>query len=122
MRTVPEWIGKTDDARVPPKVRDRIFLREGKRCHLSGIEIKPGMAWDLDHIVALCNGGQHRESNLAPALRDKHKKKTAIDRRIKAKDDRVRKRHIGIKPKSKFPCSKDSPFKKKIGTGEVVRR
>lgn len=57
----------------------------------------PGDAWDLDHIVALVNGGSHRESNLAPALRSEHRKKTASDVKQKAKNDRVRKRHLGIK-------------------------
>ena len=31
----------------------------------------PGDAWDLDHKVALINGGRHAEDNLAPALKDK---------------------------------------------------
>ena len=57
----------------------------------------PGDAWDLDHIVALVNGGAHRESNLAPALRSEHRKKTAADAKQKAKNDRVRKKHLGIK-------------------------
>jgi 5-methylcytosine-specific restriction protein A len=34
---------------------------------------------------------------LAPALRTEHRKKTATDVKQKAKNDRVRKRHIGIK-------------------------
>jgi 5-methylcytosine-specific restriction protein A len=101
VRTVPEWKGKTDDAKVPPHVRARIFKRDEGRCHISKRKIMPADAWDLDHIVALCNGGSHRESNLAPALRDKHKAKTAIDRRIKAKDDRVRKKHLGVKKRRK---------------------
>jgi hypothetical protein len=31
----------------------------------------PGDPWDLDHKLALVNGGRHAEDNLAPALRDK---------------------------------------------------
>jgi 5-methylcytosine-specific restriction endonuclease McrA len=96
-RSVPEWIGKTDDAAVPPRVRARIFLRDDGVCHLSGRKIRPGEKWELEHVVALCNGGEHRESNMAPALVEPHKIKTAADRRVKAKDDRVRKRHLGIK-------------------------
>ena len=42
MRSVDEWIGKTDDAKVPRHVRARIFAREGGRCHLSGRLIRPG--------------------------------------------------------------------------------
>lgn len=122
MRSVPEWIGATPDTPVPPRVKVRIWEREDGKCHITGRKIRPGEKWELEHKQALSLGGEHRESNLAPALVIPHRKKTAIDRRIKAKNDRVRKRHLGIKSKSKFPCSKDSPFKKKIGTGEVVRR
>ena len=121
MRAVGEWIGATDDTPAPPRVRDRVFIRHGGICHLSGRKIRPGEKWELEHIVAICNGGENRESNLAPALVLPHREKTKEDRRMKAKDDRVRKRHLGIRKRSTFACSKDSPFKKKL-TGEVVRR
>lgn len=97
MRSVEEWIGKTDDTPVPPRVRARVFINNGGVCHLSGRKIRPGEKWELEHIIALCNGGEHRESNMAPALVAAHKVKTAADRKLKAKDDRVRKRHLGIK-------------------------
>ncbi|WP_245329133.1 HNH endonuclease [Bradyrhizobium centrolobii] len=96
-RSVDEWIGKTDDDAIPARVRLRVFARHGGICHLSGRRIKAGDVWDLDHVVALTNGGEHRESNLAPALRSKHREKTARDVAEKAKNDRVRKRHLGIK-------------------------
>ena len=101
MRSVPEWIATHDDAPIPPRVRDRIFIRDGGKCHISGRKIRPGEAWEPDHIVALCNGGEHRENNLAPALVIPHRAKTKIDRRIKAKNDRVRKRHLGIKKRKR---------------------
>lgn len=97
-RAVPEWIGATPDAKVPPRVRLRIFEREGGRCHISGRKIMPGEPWDLDHGVALINGGEHRESNLFPALRDKHREKTRADVAEKARTARKRKAHLGIKP------------------------
>ena len=93
-RAVPEWIGKTPDAKVPDRVRLRIFDRESGMCHLSGRKIRPGEPWDLDHRVALINGGEHRESNLFPALRDKHREKTAEDVAEKAKTYAVRSSHI----------------------------
>ncbi|CAB4145937.1 HNHc domain containing protein [uncultured Caudovirales phage] len=95
-RKVPEWIGKTDDAPVPDRVRLRIFEREGGICHISKRKIQPGEKWDLDHKVALINEGQHRESNLFPALRDKHREKTAEDVAEKAVVAHTRKRHVGI--------------------------
>lgn len=101
-RAVPEWIGKTDDSKVPPRVRLRIFEREGGKCHLSGRRIMPGDLWDLDHGKALINGGEHRESNLFPALRDKHREKTREDVAEKAVTARVKAKHIGIRPPSQM--------------------
>ena len=101
MRSVEEWIAKHDDQKVPPHVRARIFLREGGRCHLSGRPIRPGDLWDLDHDPALWKGGEHRESQLFPVLRDKHKVKSAAERTEKTKEDRQRLSHLGLKPKGR---------------------
>lgn len=99
-RSVPEWIGKTDDSRVPPHVRLRIFDRAKGRCHISGRKIMAGEKWELEHVKALILGGEHRESNLAPALVAPHKAKTALEMGVKAKTDRIRLKHIGAYPKS----------------------
>lgn len=120
-RSIPEWIGATPDAKIPPRVRLRIWERHEGRCHITHRKIQAGEAWDCEHIKALCNGGEHRESNLAPALKQPHREKTTRDRKIKAKTDRIRKRHLGIRKPSSFACSRDKPWKKKI-SGEVVRR
>lgn len=101
-RSVPEWIGKTPDAKVPDHVRLRIFRAHDGRCHLTGRKITASDAWDLDHVVALINGGEHRESNLAPALRDKHREKTVEDVKAKAHGDRAAKRLLGIRPPSRL--------------------
>lgn len=69
----------------------------------------PGDAWDLDHIVALINGGRHAEDNLAPALRDAHRAKTEDDVKAKSKTARVRAKHLGVWPKSKRPLQ-SRPF------------
>jgi 5-methylcytosine-specific restriction endonuclease McrA len=124
-REVPEWIGKTDDAAAPPRVRLRVFERCGGMCHISGIRIRAGDAWELDHVKALCNGGENRESNLAPALAEKHKAKTALDVAEKSRDRRIKQKHLGMRPANKWktpvPGSRASPFKKKLD-GTVVRR
>ncbi len=120
-RSVPEWIGKTDDTPVPPRVRLRVFHKYDGVCYRAGRKIRPGEPWDAEHIVAIINGGENRESNLAPCLRDKHREKTAEDVAIKAKTYRVRKARWGIKKRSKWAYGKDSPFKKKVD-GRVVRR
>jgi 5-methylcytosine-specific restriction protein A len=78
-RSVEEWVGATPDVAIPKRVKLRVFERHNGICHISGRKITAADVWDCDHIVALCNGGGHRESNLAPALRDKHRAKTAED-------------------------------------------
>lgn len=102
MRRVPEWIAKTDDAKVPPRVRLRVFLDYEGKCWLSGRKIAPGEPWELEHKVALCNGGEHRENNLAPALRDKHREKTAEDVAEKSAVYRKASKHLGIRPPSRL--------------------
>jgi len=97
-RAVEEWIGKTDDTKVPTRVRVRVFDAYSGRCWLSGRKIMPGDLWDLDHKVSLINGGAHRESNLAPALKDAHREKTAEDVAIKSKTARIRAKHLGQWP------------------------
>ncbi len=103
-RKTEEWIGNTPDSKVPPHVRLRIFRREEGICHISGRKIGVADKWDLDHRIALCNGGEHRESNLFPAIRDKHREKTAEDVAERAKTDALSKKHLGItKPKYNWP-------------------
>ena len=98
-RALPEWIGASDDAKVPPRVRVRIFERCGGVCHLSGRKIMAGEVWELDHVIALINGGEHRESNLAPALKAAHRAKTAEDVALKSKVARIKAKHLGVYPK-----------------------
>ncbi len=118
MRAVELWVGKTDDTPVPPRVRLRIWEREGGRCWITGRKIMPGEPWDLDHKIALCNGGANSEDNLAPALRDKHREKTKDDVAEKSKVVRIRQKHLGIYPKSR---GFSTDFVKKMD-GSVVRR
>ncbi len=108
-RSLDEWIGATDDQRAPPRVRERIFTRDNT-CHLCKCEIQTGQKWDLDHVVALINGGENREKNLRPAHRKCHVEKTALDLAEKAKVAAIRKKHLGItRPKQTI---KSPPFPK----------
>jgi 5-methylcytosine-specific restriction endonuclease McrA len=114
-RTVKEWIGASDDQRAPPRIRQRIFDRDGGVCHICKLPIKPGETWQADHVVALINGGGHRETNLAPAHSHCHVGKTVLDVKEKAKVAKVRGKHTGaIRPKQSiksagFPSSPKSP-------------
>ena len=101
MRSVPEWVGKTDDAKVPTAVRARVFTTHGGVCHISKRKIQPGEAWELEHVVPLWKGGQHRETNMAPALVDAHKIKTAEEAADRAKAKRIHAKHFGYFPETK---------------------
>ena len=117
-RSLPEWIGKTPSTPVPPRVKIRIWERDNGHCHITGRKIKAGEAWECDHVIALINGGENRETNLAPALKAPHRKKTAQDVKIKSKIARIQKRHLGIyKPSS----LSNVRFKKRMN-GDVVDR
>lgn len=122
MRSVEEWIAEHDDQRVPDRVRARIFIAYDGICYLSKRKIRPGESWELEHIVALCNGGKHKESNLAPALVDPHKAKTKKDRKLKSYTDRIRKHHLGIRKKQSrpMPGTRASGIRKRMN-GKVER-
>lgn len=102
MREVPLWIGKNDDQAIPPRVRIRVFEKQGGRCALSGRKIGAGDAWQVDHIIPLILGGRHAEDNLQPVLVDAHRAKTDGDVAAKSKVARVRAKHLGIFPPSPF--------------------
>lgn len=121
-RSVDEWIGATDDSIPPAHVRLRIFRRENGVCYLSRRKIGPADQWDLDHRIALCNGGENRESNLFPAIRDKHREKTKADVAERAKTDALTEKHYGIKPRKRaMDGSRASKYKRKMDGTTVLR-
>ena len=103
-RSVPEWIGTTPDTAIPARVkmRLRVFTFECPVCR------RPDYLWrdtdsQVDHIVALVNGGENRENNLQIICGSCHKAKTATDVAEKAVVARKRKKALGIKAKPKRP-------------------
>lgn len=102
-RKVPEWIGKTADSKPPKSVLDRLFLRQGGRCALSGRKIMAGEVTHADHIVPLKDGGENREANLQLVVAEAHRAKTADENTARAKERRIRLKHAGLWPKSSRP-------------------
>lgn len=100
-RTVPEWVGRTDDSAPSKNCKDRIRERQGNRCALTGVELRPGVKVEYDHIVALWLGGANAESNLQAVVSEAHKRKTAAEAKVRAKCNRTRKSHLGIKSNKK---------------------
>lgn len=120
-RAVPEWIADHDDQAIPDRVQLRVFEKHNGICPKCTRKLQP-KKWACDHIVALINGGEHRESNLQPlCILPCHSQKTRADVAFKSRSASIRKHSAGIRSKSKFACSRDSRFKKKL-TGEVVLR
>src|ERR1700748_2885413 len=101
-RTADEWIGKDDGAVPPPRVRIRVFDRACGKCHLCRRKISAGEYWQADHVIALCNGGHKRESNILPACRNCCFEKTSDDVAEKSKVADKRKKYLLPKPPSKW--------------------
>ena len=122
-RSLPAWRGKTPDARVPPRVRLRCFERYGGVCQCGcGMAIAEGRKWELDHITALINGGEHCELNLRPLLKEHHKKKSRDDVALKTYNYRRRLARAGIKKRSRpILGSRASGWKITFSRG-IVRR
>jgi 5-methylcytosine-specific restriction protein A len=123
VRSVPEWVGRTDDSPVPNRVRLRVWERCGGRCGACRRELVAGDRWDCDHIVALALGGDHREGNLQALCSWCHKRKTRDDVAIKAYRYRHRLAKAGIKRRKyrPMPGSKGSPWKVTFRRGTILR-
>ena len=121
MRTVPEWVGKSDNSMPPGAVKDRIRDRQGDKCALTGHQFKPGDKVEYDHIIPLWLGGENREGNLQAVLDTAHKRKTQAEATVRSKVNKIRKKHRGIRKEPSMAGSKNSRWKKLI-TGEVVDR
>ena len=103
-RTVPEWIGKTPDTPIPPRVKDRVIYLHNWQCNICKRSSDRFVGFVFDHKVALINGGENRESNLQPLCKPCHALKTRTDVAEKSKVARVRKKHLGLgRPKRKIP-------------------
>jgi 5-methylcytosine-specific restriction enzyme A len=127
-RSTKEWIGKTDDAKIPPRVRLRVYDKTNGFCDTCHRKIGAAERWDCDHVVALCNGGAHAESNLVPRCLWCHRKKTNLDLAAKSLTARIRKSTLGIKTPSRHPVpgSKNSKwaarYNRETGRFETVFR
>jgi 5-methylcytosine-specific restriction enzyme A len=98
-RSVPEWIGKTSNTDVPPRVRARVFLAKGGRCHRCTRKVNASIEpWTCEHLIALVNDGENRESNLGVTCENCLPAKNAEDVAEKSKVARKRVKDMGLKP------------------------
>jgi 5-methylcytosine-specific restriction endonuclease McrA len=129
MRAWPEWIGKTGDTAIPDKVRARVVLLWGAVCYITGKRLAPGEI-EMEHVVALADGGENREGNLRPVWNAAHKIKTAKEKTRRSKADRIRIKHIGKTQSArpiqsrgfdKKPKPEKLPLPKQQGIYEVMK-
>lgn len=111
-RSIKEWWGATPDTPCPDRVKDRIFLRQGRKCAKTGREFRAGDSLIGDHIKRLKDGGENREKNIQIILeRTAHDEKTAEENSEGAKVDRIRQKHFGLrKPRQRM---QSRPFQRK---------
>lgn len=100
-RSVREWVGKTDDERVPDRVKLRIWRRQCGQanftiCPLSGLPLRWTDKKHLHHDKALILGGEHRETNLFWVHAAANSEEAKAEVAIRAKNDSVSKKHAGI--------------------------
>tara|TARA_R110000822_G_scaffold62916_7_gene154858 strand:- start:505 stop:822 length:318 start_codon:yes stop_codon:yes gene_type:complete len=57
----------------------RIFQACGGRCHICKRKLGPADDYEIEHTVALENGGTDDDANLAPACSWCHREKTSDD-------------------------------------------
>lgn len=123
-RSTDEWIGKHDDAAIPPRVKERVARSSGDLCVKCDRKVGEKLRPEFDHVTPLILGGQNRESNIQLLCHECHGAKTKLDVKLKAKVARVRtKLSLGIKtPKGRpMPGSKASGLRKRMD-GTVERR
>lgn len=112
-RRVKEWIAKHDDQAVPPRVRLRVFDAKSGKCHKCGRKVHAGEPWTCEHLIALINGGQNRESNLDVTCCNCLPEKNAADVAEKSKVADIRKKHLGIASKGRgFQTNRNGKFKR----------
>lgn len=116
-RTVTEWIGRTDNSAPSDDCKERIVLRQDRRCALTGREFRPGDAIEFDHITPLWLGGENREKNLQAVIDTAHKRKTSAEAAVRAKVKANTKKHLGLK--SKKSKGWNTRFKRKLN-GDVI--
>jgi len=116
-RAVKEWEGASDNTPLPPRVKVRLFEAAGGCCAHCGISIRPGNGPAYDHVIALINGGENRESNFQVLCTPCHAAKTKGDVAEKSSVYDKRAKHLGAKVKKPW----NNGLRKRM-SGQIVDR
>ena len=84
--------------RLSTRDRASLFERDSGVCHMCGLRIEAGQAWEASHRIPLACGGADDMSNLSPAHKRCHREHTAnVDQPWIAKVRHQRDAHTGAK-------------------------
>jgi hypothetical protein len=86
--------------RISTRDRAKIFDAAHGICHMCGLKIDAGQAWEASHRIPLACGGADDMSNLSPAHKRCHRAHTAkVDAPMIAKVRRQGQKHMGATTK-----------------------
>jgi len=119
VRSVDEWVGRTDDSRVPASVKRRLIRSQLGVCACCCLEFTDKRKPEVHHVESLESGGPNRESNLELWCSLCHGTETKRQTKVRAKVNRILDRRYGFKtPKKPWGI----PGLKKKVSGKVVPR
>jgi len=78
---------------MTPQRRARIFAAAEGRCHKCERKLGPSDDWDVEHVIALENGGTDDDTNLAPCCDWCHQIKTSDDHSLAGHGRRMATKH-----------------------------
>jgi hypothetical protein len=109
--------------RLTRAARIRIFDTAEGKCAICALPIQVAEKWHIDHAIPLWQGGLDTEDNMRPAHDHCHIEKTMTEATMRAKETRVRARHLGIRKRIRrpMPGSRASRWRKRMD-GTVERR
>ena len=118
----------TKRVRFSDKVRAELFLRDGGVCGICGFKIWPGEGFEVEHTDPLWSGGSADPRDCKVVHPKCHRGKTSREATQRAKEARVRNKHIGaVRAKGTLPGGKKSRLKKRMDgrveireTGEIL--
>ncbi|MBK5958054.1 hypothetical protein CCR97_07965 [Rhodoplanes elegans] len=117
-------VSTTQRRKLSPRERLAIFERAGGVCCCCGGKIEAGDGWIVEHPTALGLGGSDDRGELRPAHKACADAKTYGpdgDLATIARAKRRKAKHLGIRKPSRFPCSRDSRWKKRMDGSVVLR-
>jgi 5-methylcytosine-specific restriction endonuclease McrA len=79
---------------MTPQRALRIFQAADGRCHICERKLGPADDWEVEHVIALENGGTDDDANLAPACSWCHADKTTDDHAQAGHGRRMAVRHV----------------------------